>query len=168
MENGDPTQQGSPLMGVDRPDGSWTARNLNFFEGKSARCGASLDPSTHEITLQPGFYVLEGFGVGREVDSFELAFFPLANGIRTSPVARSSAGFSRFGIALANSVAYVPVTEIAVAATTSFRLEQWNRKHPNGYGFGWYYHDALVDSSFTGSWPGDLSLAQLRIERLSG
>jgi hypothetical protein len=138
-------------MGVDRPDGSWTARNLVFFEGKSARCGASLDPSTHEITLQPGFYVLEGFGVGREVDSFELAFFPLANGIRTSPAARSSAGFSRFGIALANSVAYVPVTEIAVAATTSFRLEQWNRKHPNGYGFGWYYHDALVDSSFTGS-----------------
>jgi hypothetical protein len=65
-------------------------------------------------------------------------------------------------------VAYVPVTEIAVAATTSFRLEQWNQKHPNGYGFGWYYHDALVDSSFTGSWPGDLSLAQLRIERLSG
>ena len=61
-------------MGVDRPDGSWTARNLIFFEGKSARCGASLDPSTHEITLQPGFYVLEGFGVGREVDSFELAF----------------------------------------------------------------------------------------------
>jgi hypothetical protein len=156
LENGDPTQQGSPLMGVDRPDGSWTARNLIFFEGKSAPCGASLDPSTHEITLQPGFYVLEGFGVGREVDSFELAFSLWRTEYEPLRLRAHRLGFR--GSASPSRTPW----------RTSFRLEQWNRKHPNGYGFGWYYHDALVDSSFTGSWPGDLSLAQLRIERLSG
>ena len=146
---------------------AWTPRRLNHLEGVQARCGATLDADAYEVTLAPGFYAVDGFGVGRGVDSFEVALFRLSGpgGDAEEAVARSSSGYAHKGLIATNARAIIPPTEIVVAARTTFRLEQWNRfanSESDAQSFGKLYGTI---HAYAGN-ASEVVNAQLRIERL--
>ena len=165
-------EQGSDLFALDGISGAaWTPRRLNHLEGDPTRCGATLDADAYEVTLDPGFYVVDGFGVGRGVDSFEVSLFRLSEprGDADEAVARSSSGYAHKSDISTNARAIIPPTEIVVPTRTTFRLEQWNRfANPgsNAQSFGKLVTE--TDGTISG-YEGDVSEvvnAQLRIERL--
>ena len=149
---------------------AWTPRRLNHLEGVQARCGATLDADAYEVTLAPGFYAVDGFGVGRGVDSFEVALFRLSGpgGDAEEAVARSSSGYAHKGLIATNARAIIPPTEIVVAARTTFRLEQWNRfaNPDNAQSFGKLYTEAGGTIYAYDGVASEVVNAQLRIERL--
>lgn len=152
-------------------DAAWTPRRLNHLEGVQARCGATLDADAYEVTLAPGFYAVDGFGVGRGVDSFEVALFRLSEpgGDAEEAVARSSSGYAHKGLAATNARAIIPPTEIVVAARTTFRLEQWNRfanPESNAQSFGKLVTQADGTIYNYDGVASEVVNAQLRIERL--
>ena len=165
-------ERGSDLFALGGiSDAAWTPRRLNHLEGVQARCGATLDADAYEVTLAPGFYAVDGFGVGRGVDSFEVALFRLSGpgGDAEEAVARSSSGFAHKGLIATNARAIIPPTEIVVAARTTFRLEQWNRfanSESDAQSFGKLYTqpDGTIHAYLGNA--SEVVNAQLRIERL--
>ena len=161
-------ERGSDLFALGGfVDAEWTPRRLNRLEGDPSRCGVSLDEVTHEVTLQPGYYAVDGFGVGRGVGMFEVALVALdaPGGARAETAARSHPAFSDTTYQYANTQALIPTTEVVVEVETTFRLEQWSRyANPgvNAEGFGKLYG---VSSAYPGNIT-DVVNAQLRIERL--
>ena len=130
-----------------------------------------MDADAHEVTLAPGFYAVDGFGVGRGVDSFEVALFRLSGpgGDAEEAVARSSSGYAHRGLIATNARAIIPPTEIVVAARTTFRLEQWNRfANPliNAQSFGKLVTEAGGTIHEYDGVASEVVNAQLRIERL--
>ena len=165
-------ERGSDLFALGGiSDAAWTPRRLNHLEGVQARCGATLDADAYEVTLAPGFYAVDGFGVGRGVDSFEVALFRLSGpgGDAEEAVARSSSGYAHKGLIAANARAIIPPTEIVVAARTTFRLEQWNRfanSESNAQSFGKLYTETGGTIYAYDGVASEVVNAQLRIERL--
>jgi hypothetical protein len=161
-------ERGSDLFALGGfVNAEWTPRRLNRLEGDPSRCGVSLDEVTHEVTLQPGYYAVDGFGVGRGVGMFEVALVALdaPGGARAETAARSHTAFSDKTYRYANTQALIPTTEVVVEVETTFRLEQWSRyANPgvNAEGFGKLYE---VSSAYPGNIT-DVVNAQLRIERL--
>ena len=165
-------ERGSDLFALGGiSDAAWTPRRLNHLEGVQARCGATLDADAYEVTLAPGFYSVDGFGVGRGVDSFEVALFRLSGpgGDAEEAVARSSSGYAHKGLIATNARAIIPPTEIVVAARTTFRLEQWNRfanSESNAQSFGKLYTETGGTIYAYDGVASEVVNAQLRIERL--
>lgn len=165
-------ERGSDLFALGGiSDAAWTPRRLNHLEGVQARCGATLDADAYEVTLAPGFYAVDGFGVGRGVDSFEVALFRLSGpgGDAEEAVARSSSGYAHKGLIATNARAIIPPTEIVVAARTTFRLEQWNRfanSESDAQSFGKLYTETDGTIHAYDGVASEVVNAQLRIERL--
>lgn len=165
-------ERGSDLFALGGiSDAAWTPRRLNHLEGVQARCGATLDADAYEVTLAPGFYAVDGFGVGRGVDSFEVALFRLSGpgGDAEEAVARSSSGYAHKGLIATNARAIIPPTEIVVAARTTFRLEQWNRfanSESDAQSFGKLVTEAGGTIYAYDGVASEVVNAQLRIERL--
>lgn len=165
-------ERGSDLFALGGiSDAAWTPRRLNHLEGVQARCGATLDADAYEVTLAAGYYAVDGFGVGRGVDSFEVALFRLSGpgGDAEEAVARSSSGYAHKGLIDTNARAIIPPTEIVVTAETTFRLEQWNRfANPasNAQSFGKLVTETGGTIHAYQGVASEVVNAQLRIERL--
>ena len=153
-------------------DAAWTPRRLNHpLEGVQARCGATLDADAYEVTLAPGFYAVDGFGVGRGVDSFEVALFRLSEpgGDAEEAVARSSSGYAHKGLAATNARAIIPPTEIVAKAGRRFvgAVEQVRQpSESNAQSFGKLVTQADGTIYNYDGVASEVVNAQLRIERL--
>ena len=129
-----------------------------------------MDADAYEVTLAPGFYAVDGFGVGRGVDSFEVALFRLSEpgGDAEEAVARSSSGYAHKGLAATSAGAIIRRRSV-VAARTTFRLEQWNRfasPESNAQSFGKLVTQADGTIYNYDGVASEVVNAQLRIERL--
>ena len=118
----------------------WRKRPLNEERGTPSGCGASLDPDTYKITLEPGTYLIEGSCLHAGTTKSACRLIKLkSDGSYDSTLALGTIGMSRANgntgnTYFSNGLSTFPPTEVVVTEQTQILVHQffWNGAAVNG------------------------------------